>query len=167
MSTDNQDNSERIALWLVVLVVAFVLVSVTAFVIVKQRHHAPVAPVAAQAAADEEALYDAPLSGDVVGVVLFGFAEANVPSEAAPELAKALEALIAAPARKIVIAGFHDASGDALKNAELAKARAKATRAALAAAGVDSARVLLRKPESTLADGTAEQARRVEIRLID
>ncbi|MEJ6005128.1 OmpA family protein [Paucibacter sp. AS339] len=166
MSNDNQDNSERIALWLVGLVVAFVLVSVTAFVIIKQRHHAQ-APVAVAAAAVEEALYDAPLSGDVVGVVLFAFAESAVPAEAAPELAKALAALIAAPARKIVIAGFHDASGDAAKNAELAKERAKATRAALTAAGIDAARLLLRKPESTLAEGTSEEARRVEIRLVD
>ncbi|MCV2348743.1 OmpA family protein [Paucibacter sp. Y2R2-4] len=165
MSNDNQDNSERIALWLVGLVVAFVLVSVTAFVIIKQRHHAQ-APVAV-AAAVEEALYDAPLSGELVGVVLFAYAESAVPSEAAPELAKALAALIAANERKIVIAGFHDASGDAAKNALLAKERAKATRAALTAAGIDAGRVLLRKPESTLAEGTSEEARRVEIRLLD
>jgi len=164
MSNDNQDNSERIALWLVGLVVAFVLVSVTAFVIIKQRHHAP-APVAV--AAVEEILYDAPLSGELVGVVLFAYAESAVPSEAAPELAKALAALIAANERKIVIAGFHDASGDAAKNALLAKERAKATRAALTAAGIDAGRVLLRKPESTLAEGTSEEARRVEIRLLD
>lgn len=165
MSNDNQDNSERIALWLVGLVVAFVLVSVTAFVIIKQRQHAP-APQAV-AAAVEEVLYDAPLSGELVGVVLFAYAESAVPSEAAPELAKALAALIAANERKIVIAGFHDASGDAAKNALLAKERAKATRAALTAAGIDAGRVLLRKPESTLAEGTSEEARRVEIRLLD
>jgi len=165
MSNDNQDNSERIALWLVGLVVAFLLVSVTAFVVIKQRHQAPAAAPAV--AVLEEALYDAPLSGEIVGVVLFGFAESAVPADAAPELAKAMAILIAAPERKIVIAGFHDASGDAAKNAELAKERAKATRAALTAAGIDTGRVLLRKPESTLAEGNAEAARRVEIRILE
>jgi K(+)-stimulated pyrophosphate-energized sodium pump len=166
MASDNQDNNERIALWLVSLVIAILLISITAFVLIKQRHRA--APAAAPVAvmADAE-LYDAPLSGDLLATVHFGFAEATVPLEAAPDLARAMEALMAAPTRKIVIAGFHDASGDAVKNAELAKQRAIATRTVLTAAGVDAARILLRKPESTLADGSADEARRVEIRLLD
>ena len=34
-------------------------------------------------------------------------------------------------------------------------------------AGADPARVALRKPESTTGDGTAQEARRVELRLVD
>ncbi|MCV2369466.1 OmpA family protein [Roseateles oligotrophus] len=167
MASNNQDDNERIALWVVSLVIAILLLSITSFVLIKQRHRAA-APAAAPVAAMADAeLYDAPLSGELLATVQFGFAEATVPVEAAPDLARAMEALMAAPARKIVIAGFHDASGDAVKNADLAKQRAIATRSVLTAAGVDAARILLRKPESTLADGTAEEARRVEIRLLD
>ena len=82
-------------------------------------------------------------------------------------LAPAIQALAGAPAKKLVIAGFHDPSGDAAHNAELAKQRAKAVRAALVARGADAARVQLRKPERTALGGPAEQARRVEVRLVD
>ena len=166
MASDNKDDNERIALWLVGLVIAVLLVSITTYVLIKQSHRATPAPVAVAAMADAD-LYDAPLSGQLLATVQFGFAEATVPVEAAPDLARAMEALMAAPTRKIVIAGFHDASGDAVKNAELAKQRAFTTRAVLTAAGVDATRILLRKPESTLATGTVEEARRVEIRLLD
>jgi outer membrane protein OmpA-like peptidoglycan-associated protein len=75
--------------------------------------------------------------------------------------------LAQAPAgAKLVLSGFHDASGDPARNAELAKERAKAVRTALVAAGVDVARVALRKPESTMGGGTPEEARRVEVRLV-
>ena len=66
-----------------------------------------------------------------------------------------------------MIAGFHDPSGDPAHNAELAKQRAKAVRAALMAQGCDPARVQLRKPEQTALGGPPEEARRVEVRLVD
>ena len=72
-----------------------------------------------------------------------------------------------ADGKRAVVSGYTDASGDPAKNAELAKDRAKAVRAALQADGVDAARVGLRKPESTTADGKPEEARRVEIRLVN
>lgn len=167
MASEQQDDSQRAALWIVGLVVAAVLLVLVGRVVFNQLHHAK--PSVAQGLVIEEelVLIDMPLSGDVVGTLFFAVAESAVPAEAAAELAKALEALAAAPARKIVIAGFHDASGDPLKNAALAKARAIAARDALKAAGIDAARLQLRKPESALADGPAEQARRVEIRLVD
>ena len=66
----------------------------------------------------------------------------------------------------LLLSGFHDASGDPAKNAELAKQRAKALRAAFVAAGLEDTRVLMRKPESTQANGKAEEARRVEVHLV-
>jgi NAD dependent epimerase/dehydratase family enzyme len=66
-----------------------------------------------------------------------------------------------------VIAGFHDPSGDAAHNADLAKRRAVAVRLALVAQGADGTLVLLRKPEQTALGGPADEARRVEVRLID
>ena len=82
-------------------------------------------------------------------------------------LGSAVAALVAGTTKKLMLSGFHDASGDPAKNAELAKNRAKAVRAALQAKGVAVERVGLRKPEQTGADGPADEARRVEIRLVD
>ena len=64
-----------------------------------------------------------------------------------------------------MISGFHDATGDPAKNAELAKARAVVVRDALKAAGVAEDRIELKKPEQINA-GSADDARRVEVRLM-
>jgi K(+)-stimulated pyrophosphate-energized sodium pump len=68
-----------------------------------------------------------------------------------------------ASGKKAVISGFHDASGDAAKNAELAKQRAMAVRDALQGLGVGADKIELKKPEETTAGGPAELARRVEV----
>lgn len=67
--------------------------------------------------------------------------------------------------RKLVISGFHDATGDAGKNAELAKRRALAVRDALTAAGVTDQQIELKKPEQMTASGSNAEARRVEVAL--
>ncbi|MDC8786968.1 OmpA family protein [Roseateles koreensis] len=167
MSAEQQDDNQRAALWIVGLVVAAVLLVLVGRVVFNQMHRSAVKPAVEVMVEEEVVMIDVPLGGDLVGTVFFATAAAAVPAEAGAEMARAVEALLAAPGRKVVIAGFHDASGDPAKNAALAKARAVAARNALKDAGVDPARVLLRKPESALADGPAEQARRVEIRLID
>ena len=77
------------------------------------------------------------------------------------------KALADAPGKTLVVAGFHDPSGDPAHNAELAKQRAKAVRAALVAQGCDPARVQLRKPEQMALGGPVDEARRVEVRLVD
>jgi K(+)-stimulated pyrophosphate-energized sodium pump len=65
--------------------------------------------------------------------------------------------------KKAVISGYHDASGDPAKNAELAKQRAMNVRDALKAAGVAEDKVELKKPEQAKVDGPAAEARRVEV----
>ena len=62
-----------------------------------------------------------------------------------------------------VVSGFNDPTGDAAKNAELAKQRAFAVRDALKTAGVAEERIQLKKPESTTGGGTNADARRVEV----
>ena len=66
---------------------------------------------------------------------------------------------------KFAISGFHDASGDPAKNAELAKQRQLAVRDALKAAGIAEERIEMKKPEEMNA-GSAEDARRVEVSLM-
>lgn len=99
------------------------------------------------------------------GVVKFYFVvgKADVAPEAVQALAEVVKAVVAG--KMAVISGFHDASGDAAKNAELAKQRALAVRAVLMAQGVAEDKVELKKPEETLASGPAEEARRVEVTL--
>ena len=80
---------------------------------------------------------------------------------------KTIEMLKVQPRAIVLLSGFHDPSGDAAHNADLAKRRAVAVRLALVAQGADGTLVLLRKPEQTALGGPADEARRVEVRLID
>ena len=65
----------------------------------------------------------------------------------------------------VLVSGYHDESGGAQINAEVARQRALSVREALVAAGVPEAMIRLRKPEATLGSGDAAEARRVEVRV--
>ena len=166
---DDLDDGARVGVWASMGIIALLLFGLIGGMAIRQSHQAPVKavePVPAAEAPAEEALLDGPLSGDLVGTVYFALGQAALPESAAAEVAKAKLALDAAPTAKMVLSGFHDASGDPARNAELAKDRAKAVRGALQAAGIDASRVALRKPESTTGDGSAQEARRVEMRVV-
>jgi len=164
---DQEDEGTRIGVWVALGVVFFVLVGVIGGLVLRQIHgKAPAAP-AVQAAADGSSFIDAPLEGDLIGTVYFALGQSALPEDARAALEKAVAAANAAPQRRLVLSGFHDASGTAGVNAEIAKARAKTVREALSADGVSAARIALRKPDVTLGDGAAPEARRVEIRLVD
>lgn len=165
---DDQDEGTRIGVWVAMGVVALVLFGLIfglAWRTVKTPAAAPKAAAAAPAAA-AETLLDVPLSGDIIGKVYFEVGKADLPADVAKPLADALAAVTADSGKRLMLSGFHDASGDPALNAELAKNRAKAVREALKARGVAADRVVLRKPEQTSADGPADEARRVEIRLV-
>lgn len=175
---DDQDEGAKVGLWVVIGIVAlllFGLIGGLAIRAVNAQHAAkpvavaatPAAAAAASAVAETDVMVDAPLAGEIVARVFFGVDKAELQADASAALAPAVKALADAPGKKLVIAGFHDTSGDAAHNAELAKQRAKAVRAALTAQGADAARVQLRKPEQTALGGPAEEARRVEVRLAD
>ena len=99
------------------------------------------------------------------GVVKFYFASGK--SDLATGANAALADVIkgAQPGRKLVISGYHDATGSAVKNAELAKLRAVAVRDALKTSGVSDAQIVLKKPEELKSIGTHAEARRVEVAL--
>jgi outer membrane protein OmpA-like peptidoglycan-associated protein len=176
---ENEDTSVRAGLWVVGTVVFLLLASVLVWQVNRSLHRGAAVAAAAPAAlpagssptvqidamADE--LLDVPLTGDLVGVLYFATGEATLPADAAAEIDKVREALAAAPKLKVVLSGFHDASGDPAQNAALARRRAVAARDALKAAGVDPTHIQLRKPEQTLADGSPQEARRVEMRLVE
>jgi outer membrane protein OmpA-like peptidoglycan-associated protein len=106
----------------------------------------------------------APLKAMSVTRLYFELGKADIPADAAPALAPYV---VAAKDRHrgIVISGYHDASGDAAANEELAKQRAMAVRDLLVAAGVPAERVELRKPAVTTGDGDPREARRVDVTL--
>jgi K(+)-stimulated pyrophosphate-energized sodium pump len=95
---------------------------------------------------------------------LFDTAKATLPATAGVSI-RMLAAAAKAGSGKLVISGFHDASGDPAKNAELAKQRAFAVRDALEAEGVPKERIETKKPEQINA-GSADDARRVEVKLM-
>ncbi len=126
----------------------------------------PVSPVPAETAASAaQAAADAASVKVELGVVRFYFASGK--AELAAGAGEALADLVkgAKSGRKLVIAGFHDATGDAAKNADLARQRALAVRDALKAAGVAERQIELKKPEPLAGSGSNAEARRVEISL--
>jgi len=103
----------------------------------------------------------------VDGVVNFYFATGS--ADIAPGAAEALAAVIqgVGAGRKAVVSGFHDTTGDAAINEELAKKRAETVRDVLTGLGVPADKVTLEKPAVTTGSGNNAQARRVEVKLVD
>ena len=176
MSTQDSDVPKSAALTVVFAVVAIVVASVLAFgashkgsapkkAAIAPAAAAAVAP-AAHAAATAEAAQMASDAASVKvenGVVKFYFAsgKAELAAGAGEALADVVKQALAG--RKLVISGFHDSTGDAAKNAELAKQRAIAVREALKSAGVKEAQIDLKKPEQMTGSGSDAEARRVEV----
>ncbi len=101
------------------------------------------------------------------GVVKFYFASGKADlapggKDALVEVAKGVMA-----GKKAVISGYVDSTGDAAKNAELAKLRAFAVRDLLKIIGVPDGQIELKKPEDIKAGSTsAAEGRRVEVKLM-
>jgi outer membrane protein OmpA-like peptidoglycan-associated protein len=122
----------------------------------------PVTPVAVPAAPSAS---DAATVKVEQGLVRFYFAPGN--ASLAAGAAAALDGVIEAGknGRQIAITGFHDPTGDAIKNAALARQRAMAVREALRAAGVPDAQIAINTAEQTGLSGDHADARRVDIRI--
>lgn len=180
MFSQDDDSQQRVALFLVFGLVALVVASVLVFGVYKRGSFVkagsaaapaalvtePASPVASPAPSSvAQAASDAASVKVEQGVVKFYFASGKAElaagaSEALVDVVKGAQA-----GRKLLISGFHDATGDAAQNAELAKRRALAVRDALKAAGVAEAQIELKKPEQVTGSGSDAEARRVEISL--
>ena len=118
----------------------------------------------APAAAAAPPAADKPVVGGAAAKLYFATGKAELPADAAAALAPLIDALKAGKARKLVISGYHDATGDPAQNAELAKQRAFAVRDALSGAGLTAEQIELSKPQETIGGGSDDrEARRVEI----
>ncbi|MEB0013506.1 sodium-translocating pyrophosphatase [Glaciimonas sp. Gout2] len=98
-----------------------------------------------------------------VTVIRFAEGKSDAPFGAADQLATIIAAAKARPDAKLVLRGFHDATGNSANNAEIAKERAMSVKALLLMGGVTEDRIILQKPESTTGSGDNAEARRVEI----
>jgi outer membrane protein OmpA-like peptidoglycan-associated protein len=171
---DEQDQGTRIGVGVALGVVLLLILSLLGWLTMRGGK-APAAATAVAAAPaatpapvvvpGEPMFVDAPLTGTVAGTLFFAVGKAELPADAPVALAAIKTA--AGADKKLLISGFHDATGDPAMNAELAKNRAKAVRTALQAEGIAPERTVLRKPESTTGDGSNQEARRVEVRVAD
>ena len=95
--------------------------------------------------------------------LFFEVGQAAMPANTGAALAPIVSYLAANPMAMAAVAGFHDPTGDAAANEELAKNRAIGVRDALVNAGVAEGRIVMDKPVVTTGDGSLEAARRVEV----
>ncbi len=160
-SSSDDDSQQRFALGLVFVLIALVVASVVGTVVVKRGMGG--AKAHAVAAAPAAATDDSASVRVEDGVVKFYFATGKADLAAGANEALADIVKGAAAGQKAVVSGFHDATGDAAQNAELAKNRALAVRSALQSLGVAEGSIELKKPEATQGSGSNAEARRVEV----
>ncbi|OQW89880.1 MAG: hypothetical protein BWK72_01165 [Rhodoferax ferrireducens] len=163
MSSEADENQGRV-LGVVFGVIALVIALVIG-VVVHQTGKQRAAKAAALTAPVAMAAADGASVVVENGVVKFYFATGKADLAAGANEALAIIVAGTASGQKAVVSGFHDATGDAALNTELAKQRALAVRDALTALGVAADSIELKKPEETLASGSNDQARRVEVSL--
>ncbi|MGW8422764.1 MULTISPECIES: OmpA family protein [Comamonas] len=171
-NSSDDDSQQRFALGFLFALIALVVSTVVGTVVYKRGiSHAPKAEaaVSAPSATNVPVVVVEETARVVVenGVVKFYFVSGK--AEVAAGANEALSDVVkgVAEGKRAVISGFHDATGSAEINAELAKQRAQAVQAALVALGVAEDKVELKKPEQTQADGSNAEARRVEVILAD
>jgi outer membrane protein OmpA-like peptidoglycan-associated protein len=152
------DDNQGFVFGLLFCIVAMVISLAIGVGVYKTKSKTPAAPATVAALSADEASVKV-----VDGVVKFYFAsgKADLATGGNEALATVVQAVAAG--KRVLVSGFHDASGDPTLNAELAKQRAFAVRDALKTLGVAEDKVELKKPEQALADGPATEARRVEV----
>ena len=171
MSSSDDDSQQRFALGFLFALIALVISVVVGTVVVKRVGASGAAAQPAPAVAADAAAPAAVAMADEAsvrvedGVVKFFFASGKAELAAGANEALADVVKGVAEGKTAVVSGFHDATGDAAMNAELAKQRAFAVRDALKALGVAEDKIELKKPEETTATGSNAEARRVEVAL--
>ena len=174
---DQNDDAQNFALMVLAGVLALVIAGVLALAIATNmgpaaKADSPTAQADSTAGAGAASTAEAAPSGAAVpslgaadARIYFELASDALPAEAGSELARIADAARADSGKVVLISGYHDESGDAGRNAELAKKRAFAVRHALEANGVARERLVMDKPRVALGGSDAREARRVEMRL--
>ncbi|MCK6387010.1 MAG: OmpA family protein [Zoogloea sp.] len=154
---DNQNLVLGILFGIIALVVGLVI-GLSVYVTGQNRAPAPVAAVVAEEPEIAEV-------GEPLVKFYFESGKAELPAGAPEELAKVVAKLNEDPSKLVLLSGYHDETGGAAVNAEVAKDRAVAVKDALVAAGLAADKVKMRKPAVTLGGTDAAEARRVEVRV--
>lgn len=154
---DNQNLVLGILFGVIALVIGLVI-GLASYVTGQTREAAPAAVAAVEAPEIAEV-------GEPLIKLYFDSGKAELPANAAEEVAKVVAKLQEEPAKLVLISGYHDETGGAAVNAEVAKARAVAVKDALVGAGVPADKVAMRKPAVTLGGTDDAEARRVEVRV--
>lgn len=161
---DQNDEAQSYALMVLAGLVALVIGGVLALAISSTQRAKPAAQVAAPTSATAAAMASAD-AAEPEARVYFETGSDALSNEAQAALTRAADMARADGSKNILISGFHDASGDAAQNAELAKKRALAVRHALEANGVTPDRLVMDKPALTTGGIDPREARRVDVRL--
>jgi len=161
--SDQDDDVQKYALGAVAFVVVLVLAGVIGLaasrVLQAPRTAGPAATATAATAGTR-----ATAAATGVERIYFEVGQDSLPADATDVLNRVAEAA-RSNGGTVLISGFHDASGDAAANADLAKRRAQRVQHALEANGVTADHLQLSKPALTTGDGDPQAARRVELRL--
>ncbi len=95
----------------------------------------------------------------------FRSGSASLDVQSASALAVVAQRLAASPDARVMVSGYTDSTGSAAQNDRLAHARADTVRSALIVAGVQDARIDMRKPARVVATDPADKSRRVDVTL--
>ena len=167
---DEEDRETGYALFLAIGLAIFVsiftigIAAGTAIGQLGRKSGEPTAVALPVATAPAMAGASAPVSAPMARLY-FELGKAELPADALTQLAPLITAARDNSAARWVISGFHDASGDAAANAELAKQRAFAVRDLLVTAGVSTQSIELSKPAVTMGGTDPREARRVDVTL--
>ena len=167
---DEEDRETGYALFLAIGLAIFVsiftigIAAGTAIGQLGKKSGEPTAVALPVATAPAVAGASAPVSAPMARLY-FELGKAELPADALTQLAPLITAARDNSAARWVISGFHDASGDAAANAELAKQRAFAVRDLLVTAGVSTQSIELSKPAITMGGTDPHEARRVDVTL--
>lgn len=158
---DQEDSDLGVVMGVVFGIIALVIAFVIGLGVYQQRSAQAAAPIAVV----EDIFVDVVEVGEPLVKIYFDLGQTALPATAPEQIATVLAALEAAPEANVLLSGYHDETGGAAVNAEVARQRALSVRDALVAAGVPEARVLMRRPAVTLGGSDAAEARRVEARV--
>ena len=158
---EQDDDNQNLVLGILFGVIALVIglvIGLTVYVTGQNAAAKPEAVAAVEAPEIAEV-------GEPLVKLYFESGKAELPANGAEEVAKVVAKLAEDGTKIVLISGYHDETGGAAVNAEVAKARAGAVKDALLAAGVPADKLAMRKPAVTLGGGEAAEARRVEVRV--
>lgn len=161
---DQEDSELNVVMGVVFGIIALVIALVIGLA-ANQLGGKQAAPAVAAPDAGEVAFVDLAEIGEPLVKIYFELGQAVLPATAAEQIATVASALAATPTASALLSGYHDETGGAAVNAEVAKNRALSVRDALVVAGVPAERVLMRRPAVTLGGSDAAEARRVEVRV--